>query len=148
TLGPDGDPVDAFLLGGDGGIPGLVVRARPIGVLQVEQREGNRRFRNDRLLFLPWKPAEEMPFRDVRDFADRREAGSGTVLPELGGRHEEAPQVPRLARAQGGGRRDRARAEKVAGAIRLKGNARAEPSETKRPDARFRRVRPKRSGSC
>jgi inorganic pyrophosphatase len=39
TLGPDGDPVDAFLLGAGGTFPGLVVRARPIGVLQVEQSE-------------------------------------------------------------------------------------------------------------
>jgi len=37
TLGPDGDPIDAFLLGAGGTFPGLVVRARPIGLLEVEQ---------------------------------------------------------------------------------------------------------------
>jgi inorganic pyrophosphatase len=65
TLGPDGDPVDAFLLGAGGTFPGLVVRARPIGLLRVEQRERRKVFRNDRLLFLPWEPTQRMPFRDV-----------------------------------------------------------------------------------
>jgi inorganic pyrophosphatase len=65
TRGPDGDPVDAFVLSAGGTFPGLVLRARPIGVLQVEQNEKGRKFRNDRLLFLPWEPSEAMPFKDV-----------------------------------------------------------------------------------
>jgi inorganic pyrophosphatase len=65
TLGPDGDPIDAFLLGAGGTFPGLVVRARPIGLLRVEQSEKGRKFRNDRLLFLPWEPTQKMPFKDV-----------------------------------------------------------------------------------
>src|SRR5581483_952052 len=51
TLGPDGDPMDALLLGAAGTFAGLVVRARAIGVLEVAQREKGRKFRNDRLLF-------------------------------------------------------------------------------------------------
>jgi inorganic pyrophosphatase len=67
TLGPDGDPVDAFVLGAAGSFPGLVIRARPIGILQVEQSERGHKFRNDRLLFLPWEPTQRMPFRDVSE---------------------------------------------------------------------------------
>lgn len=65
TLGSDGDPIDALVLGAAGSFPGLVIRARPIGILQVEQSERGRKLRNDRLLFLPWEPTERMPFRDV-----------------------------------------------------------------------------------
>jgi inorganic pyrophosphatase len=67
TVAADGDPLDVLILGVAGCFPGLVLRARPIGVLQVEQREGRKRFRNDRLLVLPWETAGEMPFRDVRE---------------------------------------------------------------------------------
>jgi inorganic pyrophosphatase len=67
TLGPDGDPVDAFVLGAAGSFPGLVIRARAIGLLGVEQSERGRKFRNDRLLFLPWESTARMPFRDVSE---------------------------------------------------------------------------------
>jgi inorganic pyrophosphatase len=62
TLGPDGDPVDAFLMGAGGTFPGLVVRVRPIGILRVEQTERGRRLRNDCLLFLPWSRLARCPF--------------------------------------------------------------------------------------
>jgi inorganic pyrophosphatase len=97
TLGPDGDPVDAFLLGAGGTFPGLVVRARSIGVLQVEQSERGRKFRNDRLLFLPWEPTQKMPFKDVSELrkGEKEEierfflhavAGTGKKLRYLGWR--------------------------------------------------------------
>ena len=53
TRAPDGDPVDALVLGEGTTFPGLVVAARPIGVLRLEQnaqRGGPARERNDRLL--------------------------------------------------------------------------------------------------
>jgi inorganic pyrophosphatase len=103
TLGPDGDPVDAFLLGAGGTFPGLVVRARPIGLLQVEQSEKGRKFRNDRLLFLPWEPTLKMPFKDVSElrkgekeeierFFRHAAAGTGKTLRYLGWRGPKAAE--------------------------------------------------------
>jgi inorganic pyrophosphatase len=50
TLAPDGDPLDVLLLMDEPAFPGVVVRARLIGVIEGEQLEGKKRNRNDRLL--------------------------------------------------------------------------------------------------
>jgi inorganic pyrophosphatase len=104
TLGPDGDPVDAFLLGAGGTFPGLVVRARPIGLLRVEQSEKGRIFRNDRLLFLPWEPTQKMPFKDISELrkGEKEEierfflnavAGTGKKLRYLGWRGPKSAEL-------------------------------------------------------
>jgi inorganic pyrophosphatase len=41
TLADDGDPADALVLVPAAVVPGAVVRARPIGVLQMEDEKGN-----------------------------------------------------------------------------------------------------------
>jgi inorganic pyrophosphatase len=50
TLAPDGDPIDVLLLMDEPAFPGIVVRARLIGVIEGEQLEGKKKIRNDRLL--------------------------------------------------------------------------------------------------
>ena len=40
TLSPDGDPLDALVISRSPFIPGCVVRARPIGVLNLEDEHG------------------------------------------------------------------------------------------------------------
>lgn len=50
TLAPDGDPIDVLLLMDEPAFPGVVVRARLIGVIEGEKIDGKRRIRNDRLL--------------------------------------------------------------------------------------------------
>lgn len=40
TLEEDGDPVDVLVLGADSFHPGTIVRARPIGLLEMEDEEG------------------------------------------------------------------------------------------------------------
>jgi inorganic pyrophosphatase len=50
TLAPDGDPLDVLLLMDEPAFPGVVVRARLIGVIEGEQIDGKKRIRNDRLL--------------------------------------------------------------------------------------------------
>jgi len=50
TLAPDGDPIDVLLLMDEPAYPGVVVRARLIGVIEGEQVDGKKRTRNDRLL--------------------------------------------------------------------------------------------------
>jgi len=52
TRGPDGDPLDALVLSEGTTYPGLVIAARPIGLLRLEQnrkKDGGRE-RNDRLI--------------------------------------------------------------------------------------------------
>ena len=50
TLAPDGDPIDVLLLMDEPAFPGIVVRARLIGVIEGEQLDGKKKIRNDRLL--------------------------------------------------------------------------------------------------
>jgi len=50
TMAPDGDPFDVLLLMDEPAYPGVVIRARLIGVIEGEQIEGNKKTRNDRLL--------------------------------------------------------------------------------------------------
>jgi inorganic pyrophosphatase len=50
TIAPDGDPLDVLLLMDEPAFPGVVVRARLIGVIEGEQIEGKKKTRNDRLL--------------------------------------------------------------------------------------------------
>lgn len=51
TIGDDGDPLDVLILMEAPVVPGCVVRARAIGVIQARQKEkGGRWTRNDRLL--------------------------------------------------------------------------------------------------
>src|SRR5262252_960490 len=46
----DGDPLDVLLLGEEALLPGCLVTVRLVGVLQAEQTEYGKTFRNDRLL--------------------------------------------------------------------------------------------------
>lgn len=49
TLGSDGDPLDALVLSRAAVIPGAVIRARPIGVLFMEDEAGG----DEKLLMVP-----------------------------------------------------------------------------------------------
>lgn len=50
TIAPDGDPFDVLLLMDEPAYPGVMVRARLIGVIEGEQVEGKKKNRNDRVL--------------------------------------------------------------------------------------------------
>lgn len=50
TLAPDGDPIDVLLLMDEPAFPGIAIRARLIGIIEGEQVEGKKKFRNDRLV--------------------------------------------------------------------------------------------------
>jgi inorganic pyrophosphatase len=50
TIAGDGDPIDVLLLMDEPAYPGIVVRARLIGVIEGEQLDGKKRVRNDRLV--------------------------------------------------------------------------------------------------
>src|SRR3954463_7268783 len=54
TEGEDGDPIDVLVLHDAATSPGLVLRCKIIGVLEVLQKErGKQKIRNDRLIAVP-----------------------------------------------------------------------------------------------
>lgn len=50
TKAADGDPLDVLVLMDEPGYPGLVLAIRLLGVIEAEQTEGGKTFRNDRLI--------------------------------------------------------------------------------------------------
>lgn len=68
TQAADGDPLDAMLLWDVRSYPGVVVRCRAIGVLQVEQNRTSHnpaeRIRNDRIMSIPLEARRERSVTD------------------------------------------------------------------------------------
>jgi inorganic pyrophosphatase len=72
TRAPDGDPVDALVYWDVASFPGVVVRCRALGVLELEQDDGEGgRARNDRLLAIPLVHPRGGELRTVADVAER-----------------------------------------------------------------------------
>jgi inorganic pyrophosphatase len=71
TRAEDGDPLDAMVLAEGTSYPGLVLRARLLGVVKLEQdgRDG-RRERNDRVLAVA-QPAPRVEYRSIEDLPAR-----------------------------------------------------------------------------
>jgi inorganic pyrophosphatase len=68
TRGEDGDPIDAIVLHDAATAPGLVLKCKVIGVLEVVQREkGAKGIRNDRLIAVPRDSHREQADRNARD---------------------------------------------------------------------------------
>ena len=97
TLAPDGDPLDAMILTDVIGFPGLVVPCRAVAVLDVDQEERGKRFRNDRVLFVPARspdPAlEDAEKREFERFFRDAIADTGKVLHILGWRGADAAEA-------------------------------------------------------
>ncbi len=72
TLGDDGDAVDAVVLGEAGAFPGIVVRSRIIGALEVTQRrDGIPPKRNDRIIAVPINEHRMSHIGTIRDLPER-----------------------------------------------------------------------------
>jgi inorganic pyrophosphatase len=70
TKGEDGDPIDALVLHDAATAPGLVLKCKIIGVLEVQQREkGKKGIRNDRLIAVPRNSHREKADKDARDLS-------------------------------------------------------------------------------
>ncbi|SBW08655.1 inorganic pyrophosphatase [uncultured Alphaproteobacteria bacterium] len=65
TLSEDGDPVDVLLLGRLPVIPGAVVRAKPVGVLRMEDEKGM----DEKLLCVPHETLKSY-YSTVQDYTD------------------------------------------------------------------------------
>jgi inorganic pyrophosphatase len=68
TEGEDGDPIDVLVLHDVATSPGLVMKCKIIGVLEVLQKEsGKKKIRNDRLIAVPRDSHREQSEDDARD---------------------------------------------------------------------------------
>src|SRR2546423_13840441 len=68
TEGEDGDPVDVLVMHDAATAPGLVLKCKVIGVLEVVQSEkGKKGLRNDRLIAVPRDSHREYADKDARD---------------------------------------------------------------------------------
>jgi len=65
TLAQDGDPVDVMLVGSRALVPGAVVRARPVGVLLMEDEAG----RDEKIIAVP-SPKLTRYYDDIREYTD------------------------------------------------------------------------------
>jgi inorganic pyrophosphatase len=71
TKAADGDPVDAVVWWDAATPAGVVVACRALGVLQLDQEEGDRRVRNDRIIAVPLAFARGASVRTVNDLPGR-----------------------------------------------------------------------------
>ena len=71
TKADDGDPLDVMVIHDAATYPGLVLKCKPIGVLELEQSSGGKAERNDRLFVLPDRSPFEGDLRDIRHLPKR-----------------------------------------------------------------------------
>jgi inorganic pyrophosphatase len=66
TEAEDGDPLDVLILHDAKTYPGVVLRCRPVGILEVEQNSNGNIERNDRVFAVPDRSPLEADLQDVR----------------------------------------------------------------------------------
>jgi inorganic pyrophosphatase len=72
TEAQDGDPMDVLIIHDSHTYPGVVLRCKPIGVLEVKQKKkGKDEERNDRIFAVPERAPFEGDLQDVRHLPSR-----------------------------------------------------------------------------
>ncbi len=71
TRAADGDPLDVLIIHDAATYPGLVLKCKPIGVLEVTQRENGKSERNDRIFVVPDRSPFEGDLLDIRHMPRR-----------------------------------------------------------------------------
>ncbi|MFL5319230.1 MAG: inorganic diphosphatase [Myxococcaceae bacterium] len=72
TKAEDGDPLDVMILWDVPSYPGVVIPCRPLGVIRLEQNDGEGgRERNDRLIAIPVKAPRDQDMETFRDLSAR-----------------------------------------------------------------------------
>src|SRR3954453_7575802 len=66
TEADDGDPMDVMIIHDAATYPGLVLKCRPIGVLEIVQSSKGKEERNDRLFLVPEQAHFEADLHDVK----------------------------------------------------------------------------------
>ena len=70
TLGEDGDPLDVLVLMDAAAFTGCIVASRLIGIIEAEQTENSKTFRNDRLIAVATKSITHRSLCDISDVSD------------------------------------------------------------------------------
>ena len=71
TKAEDGDPLDVLVIHDAETYPGVVMRCRPVGILEIEQKSKRKKERNDRLFAVPDRSPLETDLKDIRHLPDR-----------------------------------------------------------------------------
>jgi len=71
TEAEDGDPLDVLMIHDAATYPGLILRCKPIGVLEVLQITKNGKERNDRIFAVPDRSPFEGDLQDIRRLPSR-----------------------------------------------------------------------------
>ena len=71
TKAEDGDPVDVLVIHDAATYPGLVLRCRPVGVLEIMQTKKSKKERNDRIFAVPDRSPFEADLTDIRSLPKR-----------------------------------------------------------------------------
>jgi inorganic pyrophosphatase len=74
TCMQDGDPLDAMVLMDAPTFPGVLLACRPLGLVQIDQRDAEQpdaRVRNDRLILVPVKAPRSDGVVDARQLSER-----------------------------------------------------------------------------
>jgi inorganic pyrophosphatase len=71
TKADDGDPLDVLVIHDAATYPGLVLKCKPIGVLEVLQTDKGRKERNDRVFVVPDRSPFEGDLQDIRRLPKR-----------------------------------------------------------------------------
>lgn len=66
TRADDGDPLDVLVIHDAQTYPGVVLRCRPVGVLEIEQKSKSKKERNDRVFAVPDRSPLEADLKDIR----------------------------------------------------------------------------------
>jgi inorganic pyrophosphatase len=71
TKAADGDPADVLIIHDAATYPGLVLRCRPIGILEILQLNKRKKERNDRIFVVPDRSPFESDLKDIRKLPKR-----------------------------------------------------------------------------
>ncbi|WP_050401574.1 inorganic diphosphatase [Bradyrhizobium embrapense] len=71
TRAPDGDPLDVLIIHDAQTYPGVVLKCRPVGILEVEQKAHGKKERNDRIFAVPDRSPAETELMDIRHLPSR-----------------------------------------------------------------------------
>src|ERR1700720_3268523 len=71
TQAEDGDPLDVPVIHDAQTYPGVVLRCRPVGILEIEQKSKGKRERNNRIFAVPDRSPLETDLQDIRRLPSR-----------------------------------------------------------------------------
>jgi inorganic pyrophosphatase len=71
TKAEDGDPADVLIIHDAATYPGLVLRCKPIGMVEIMQTKKGKKERNDRIFVVPERSPFEADLTDIRNLPER-----------------------------------------------------------------------------